>query len=151
MPKRSKKSKYPSRYVAGGWVSAPQYATELACEAKARSENKELPLNFWEIESWAKYFKSQIPAANKLLKKYSEEAVIKALLSSKGKKIYSLRAPWLIDLIEEEQKKVDNKAAAIEQVEVKEYEEIVQMDFTASVLKRLAPKGVLSKLRELDG
>jgi chorismate-pyruvate lyase len=45
---RTNKSRYPSRYSPNGWVSAPQYITELVCEKKAQKEKKELPMKFWE-------------------------------------------------------------------------------------------------------
>ena len=53
----SNKSRYPSRYSPGGWVSAPQYVTELICESKARQDKKDLPRKFWEDKDWEKYFK----------------------------------------------------------------------------------------------
>lgn len=103
---RTDKSKYLSRY-SESYVSASQYITELICEKKATSLKKELPIRFWVLDEWAKYFRSQIASANKLLRKYSEKAIIKALNNPKAKWIYSLRAPHLLPIIEAEQAVVE--------------------------------------------
>ena len=94
--KRTEKSRYQSRYSPKGYVTAAQYICEMICEAKARSEGKELPFKFWELEEWAKFFRSQINSANSLLKKYSEKAILAVLKDNKNSKTYSLRANWLI-------------------------------------------------------
>ena len=74
----TEKSRYPSRYSPEGWVSASQYITELICEKKARTDKKELPIKFWEIKEWCKYYKYQITLANKLIKSHGEDVVIAA-------------------------------------------------------------------------
>lgn len=92
---RTEKSKYESRYSPGGYCTAAQYLVEICCENKARLAGKELPYKFWELEEWAKFFRSQIRAANQLIKKYNEKAVIQVLKEQKNKKTFSLRAKWL--------------------------------------------------------
>ena len=127
---RTEKSKYPSRYSPDGWVSAPQYITEFVCEKKAQKENKELPIKFWEISEWRKYFRYQITIANKLLKDFPEEAIIAALKDRRCWKTYSLRSPFLQSIIKE-------KEALIKDREATEYE-IVEKE------------SIISKFRELD-
>lgn len=105
---RSDKSPYNSRY-SEGYVSAAQYITELVCEKKARKEKKELPIFFWKLAEWEKYFKSQIGSANQLLRKYDGAAIIKALMSPKMFSTYSLRAPWLLDEIIAQQAIIDSR------------------------------------------
>lgn len=102
--------KYISRYSNGKEVSAAQYITELICEHKARLDKEDLHYKFWEHKKWAQFFRNQISSANKLVKKYEARAIISALLSTKGQKIYSLRAPHLIAMIEQEQKKIDKQS-----------------------------------------
>jgi len=102
--KRSDKSRYPSRYSPGGWVSAPQYITELVCEKKALKDEKDLPVKFWEIKEWRKYFRYQITLANKLIKEFGERSVIAALRDNRSWKTYSLRSPFLKSIIEEKKK-----------------------------------------------
>jgi len=98
---RTSKSNYPSRYSPGGWVSAPQYITELVCEKKATKDKKELPIKFWEIKEWRNYFKYQITLANKLINEFGADSVIAALKDSRCWKTYSLRSPFLRGIIEE--------------------------------------------------
>ncbi len=95
---RTEKSKYESRY-SESFVSGLQYITELICEKKARTEGKDLPIRFWQLEDWAKFFKSQVNTSSKLIKKYGEKAIIAALMDNRSYKTYSLRSPWLEKLI----------------------------------------------------
>ncbi len=99
---RSEKSRYLSRYAPSGYVTAAQYISELMCERKAKGD---LPIRFWKIPEWIKYYKSQITACNKLLSKYDEQHILAALKTKQGKRIYSLRVNWLPELIEKEQSK----------------------------------------------
>ena len=138
---RSDKSKYPSRYSPDGWVSAPQYITEFVCEKKARTENKELPIKFWEIKEWRKYFRYQITLANKLLKDFPEEAVIAALKDNRCWKTYSLRSPFLHSIIKEKEELIKERGSV-------DYD-LVETD----QVKRQTnnnKKSIISKLKELD-
>jgi len=96
-------NKYPSKYSNGKLVSAAQFITEIICENKAIKDNKDLHYRFWTNKNWASFYRSQIASAHKLLKTYDATAIIKALKNSKARKIYSLRAPHLIPIIETEQ------------------------------------------------
>jgi hypothetical protein len=101
--KRTDKSRYPSRYSPKGWVSAPQYITELICEKKAQKEKKELPIRFWEIKEWKSYFRYQITLANKLINEFGEDAVVAALKDPRCWSTYSLRAPRVSEIAKEKQ------------------------------------------------
>ena len=138
---RTNKSKYPSRYSPDGWVSAPQYITEFVCEKKAQKENKELPIKFWEISEWRKYFRYQITIANKLLKDFPEEAIIAALKDRRCWKTYSLRSPFLQSIIKE-------KEALIKDREATEYEIVEKESIKHKTNNN--KKSIISKLRELD-
>jgi hypothetical protein len=94
--------KYPSRYSNDKFVSAAQYITEMICEKKAKMDKQDLHHRFWTNKVWAGFFRNQIASANKLIKKYGEKAVIRALKNPKCEKIYSLRAPHLVPIIEQE-------------------------------------------------
>jgi hypothetical protein len=108
--------KYPSKYSNGKDVSAAQYITELICEKRAKMNNQDLHYRFWTTKAWAVYYKNQIASAHKLLNKYSDIAIVKALNGKGAEKIYSLRAPHLVAMIEREQKILDtsNKTLSIE-------------------------------------
>lgn len=105
--KQTQKSRYPSKYSQGVFVTAAQYISELVCEAKARSKKTVLTERFWSEPSWEKFYKQQIIAANGLLRTYRVEAIISALKTRQGSKIFSLHAPWLDDIIKEEQSKLE--------------------------------------------
>ena len=99
--------KYTSKYSNGKSVSSAQYITELICENKAKKDKKDLHYRFWTTKSWEKYYKDQIATAYKLLKKYDAKAIISALKSTQGQKIYSLRAPFLEPIIVEMADKIN--------------------------------------------
>lgn len=99
-------TQYISRYSNNKTVSAAQYITELICERKAFRDKKDLHYRFWEHKTWAAFFRNQIGSAHKLLKKYDAKAIINALLSPQAQKIYSLRAPHLLPMIEQAQDKL---------------------------------------------
>jgi hypothetical protein len=97
--KKIQTNKYLSKYSNGKTVSASQYITEIICEHLAIKNKKDLHYRFWLNKEWEKFYKSQIFSANKLLNKHSDKAIIAALKTPEGQKIYSLRAPHLLDII----------------------------------------------------
>lgn len=114
MPKQqTEKSRYPSRYSPGKFVSAAQYITEFICEAKARKEQTSLPIRFWELPDWKKYYQFQVTICNRLLKQFKAAAILAALKNPKAKYIYSLQAPFLKNLIKMEQDKLDKEVKVI--------------------------------------
>lgn len=134
---------YPSRYSNGKTVSAAQYITELICEHKANIEKLDLHYKFWINKEWSKYYRDQIATANKLLKKYNPKAIIRALNDRKAEKIYSLRAPHLLAII-------DHHETLIESENVNLTEEIDRSEKTIFRQKTNSKQGILSKLKELD-
>jgi hypothetical protein len=136
--------KYPSKYSNGKEVSAAQFITEMICERIAKKKNKDLHFRFWISEEWQKEYKSQIGTANKLLKTYQPQVIINALKSDAGKNIYSLRAPFLIDILVKEQKKYQNKLK-----EDKSKNKKIERNF---LNKGIANKSynILDKLKDID-
>jgi hypothetical protein len=134
--------KYISKYSNGKEVSAAQYIVELICENKAKQEKKDLHYKFWTNAEWASYYRNQIATANKLVKKYNEQAVIRALKNFKAQKIYSLRAPHLVSIIEQEQKLLECENKKI----TKEYDRSQEKTYRATNNK----KSIISKLKELE-
>ena len=139
---RSEKSRYPSRYSPGGWVSASQYITELVCEKKAQREKKELPIKFWENKEWSKYYKYQITLANKLIKKYGEEPIVAARRDKRCWSTYSLRSPFLEKIIQEKAEQVVERPASAE-YNINDSEEVKHKTNNNK-------KSIISKLRDLD-
>jgi hypothetical protein len=141
--KRTDKSCYQSRYSPEGYVHSGQYVTEVICEKKAQQDGKELPLKFWELEEWLKYYKYQIMLANQLIKKYGEHAVIAALMDKRSWKTFSLRSKFLIKVIEEYKAQAELAQKIAKKVE---YDFSEKKTFDSSNNK----KSIISKLRELD-
>jgi hypothetical protein len=135
--------KYPSKYSNGKDVSAAQFITEIICEKKALKDKKDLHYRFWTNKEWAQFYRSQIGTANKLLKKYDATAIIKALKNSKARKIYSLRAPFLPAIIDEEQNKLQELQKDVN------YEKDRTIENT-KFRKNQKSNNIISKLREMD-
>lgn len=95
--------KFISKYSNNKEVTAAQFITEMICEHKAQKDKEDLHYRFWTSKKWSKFYKDQIATANQLVKKYDAMAIIKALKDPKAKNIYSLRAPFLKDIIIEHQ------------------------------------------------
>lgn len=136
------KKQYPSKYSNGKQVSAAQYITEIICEKKAKLTKKDLHYRFWTNKEWEKFYRDQIATANKLLKKYSDTAVIRALNSPKTEKIYSLRAPFLIPIIESEEQLVNSQNTELS----------LNLTRPENVVFGVAKKqtNIISKLKDLD-
>ena len=134
--------KYPSKYSNGKTVTAAQFITEIICENKAKIDKKDLYYRFWTTKEWEKFYKNQIATAIKLLNKYSEKAIIRALSHQKASRIFSLRAPHLIPIIEEQEKLLSSENSALS----KEYDRSSKK-FGNNNRKS---NSVLSKLKELE-
>lgn len=137
------KNKYPSKYSNGKNVAAAQYITELICEKKAQLNKQDLHYRFWTNKEWEKFYRDQIATANKLLKKYSDIAVIRALNNSKAQKIYSLRAPFLIPIIEQEHTRLLNQNQELS-LKLSRPDKV---NFDRNLNKQ---SNIISKLKDLD-
>lgn len=134
--------KYPSKYSNGKTVSSAQYITEIICENKARLNREDLHYRFWISPKWSSYYRDQIASANKLLKKYTPEAIVAALNNDKAKKIYSLRAPHLIAMIEEQEKILANQNKTLTIKTDRKENKVFETNKQKST--------ILSKLKEID-
>lgn len=135
-------NKYISKYSNGKEVSAAQYITELICENKARLEKKDLHYRFWTNKIWSKYYRDQIATANKLLQKYDAKSIVNALKDSQASKIFSLRAPHLIAIIDKHQKLLE--------AENKNFTLDINRESAGSFRSVTKRNNILSKLKELD-
>jgi hypothetical protein len=134
--------KYISKYSNGKEVTAAQYITELICENKAKRTKKDLHYKFWTTKEWSLYYRNQISTANKLVKQYNEAAIIRALKSSDGQNIYSLRAPFLMPLILKAEEAIANENKTL----TNSYDRSEQKTFQTQSNK----KSIISKLRKLE-
>ena len=132
---------YLSKYSNGKYVSAAQYITELICENKAIKDKCDLHYRFWLTKKWAMYYRNQIASAHKLLEKYRANAIIKALKDTDGKKIYSLRAPHLVDIIQRYEDQIDSENTTL----TKNLDRTERVSFRSQ-----SQKTILSKLKDID-
>lgn len=135
------KNLYPSRYSNGKNVSASQYITELICEHKAKLDKLDLHYRFWLKKEWAVFYRNQIGSANKLLITYHPKAIIQALNDAQAQKIYSLRAPHLIPIIEKFQKLLESENTTLAQ----NYDRKTIKDHRIIPIKQ----NIISKLKDL--
>jgi hypothetical protein len=106
--------------------SEAQLLTEFVCQRMALIKGKVLPDKFWNYSDWKKTYQLQIIQANALLKLYDYKAIMLALKSWRGKKTYSLRSPYLLEIIKEEQQKIDRVKTISEKSEkIEIHEDIV--------------------------
>lgn len=133
--------KYISKYSNETEVTAAQYITEIICEHYAKKNKLDLHYRFWTHKEWEKYYRSQIGTANKLLKKYDAKAVIRALNNAKSIKIYSLRAPHLVAIIETEQDKLKTENTELKTQYNRKNDRYI---------KNTGKKNIISKLKELE-
>jgi len=134
--------KYLSKYSNGKTVSAAQFITEIVCENKARRDKLDLHYRFWTHSTWATFYRNQIASANKLVKQYGAKPIIKALQDDKGKNIYSLRAPFLIPIIE--------KYRDLIEAENKDFTLEIDRNSKTSFRQPTSKRNIISKLKELD-
>lgn len=136
--------KYPSKYSNGKQVSSAQYITEIICENRAKMLKKDLHYRFWVTKEWSQYYRNQIGSANKLLEKYSDTAIIRALNNPKASKIYSLRAPHLLPIIEQEESKLETQNTEL----TIDIDRVSDPKFQATNFN--TKKSILSRLKDID-
>ena len=150
--KRSEHMKYPSQYSPGGWVTAAQYIVELVCEKNAQKKggDGDLPLQFWKLDEWSKYFVFQSMCVNRLLKKYHPKPIIAVV---KRKNIWTLRPAWVEKVIAKENELfIANTLAAIAANKEKQVRESKKESIINVPTRRTARLGTssLDKLLALE-
>lgn len=105
---RTELSKYKSPST-GDFCTPAQYIAELICQKQAKHEKLgTLPYKFWNTPKWKKIYIRQVSLANKLIKEYGEEPVIKFVSSKTGSKTISLGARNVRSDIEKIKFSLDN-------------------------------------------
>ena len=121
--KRSELSKYMSPST-GEYCTAAQYIAEIICQRIADKDKVgTLAYKFWNNEKWKKTYIRQVGLANKLVKEWGDEAVVRFIKSKKGSKILSLGMKGIEDQIEFFKSSLDNResGAIIEVIKSLEY------------------------------
>jgi hypothetical protein len=135
---QTEKSRYPSRYSPGQYVTAAQYIIELVCEQYARKQGKELPIHFWKLDEWRTYWGGQCRTVNQLIKKFPPSLLIKII---KEKKLDNVRPKWAQALFIK---------GMMEYKEVKEEKQKIDRPTEIILPKKNIKGGILDKLDEID-
>ena len=115
----TEKSRYKSPST-GEYCTCAQYISEIVCGRMAEKENVGTqPYKFWNTPKWKKVYQYQAVLANRLLKRYREAAIIKALHSPECKNMYSLRYPRLESVIRKYEQVIDQQSS-VTTIEIKE-------------------------------
>jgi len=141
--KRTDKSRYKHEST-GDHCTCAAYVAEIMCKKNAENKNEgSLPYKFWSKKPWDWTFKRQLFVANKLIKKFSEAGIVKAITSNEFRKIFSLNHPQAeriirkYHLIAEEQSKAEKQ-------------EVVYTENPTVRKKTYGKKNILQKLRNIE-
>lgn len=141
--KRTEKSKYKHKST-GEYCTCAAYVAEIMCMRNAENKNQgSLPYKFWSKKPWNWTFRRQINAAHKLLKQFSEEALVKAIGSKEFSRIFSLNHPKVLGIIKRYQLLLNEQANSAKQ----------NIEVTKNAnhrKKKFGKKSLLNKMRELE-
>lgn len=88
-------------------ITPAQKIAEIIMERAIIAKGKTPPVRFWRLAAYKKDFVWQVILANRLLTRYSESAILRAVQSQAARTITSLANRRLIPLIEAEQHKLE--------------------------------------------
>lgn len=129
--------KYTDR--AGNQITAAQFITELLLIRRANKEKKILPIEFWKIDHYKKWYQINIIHISRFIKNYNPDDVIRVLLREPF--IFSVRHPKLKKWILEEQKNREQFEAMTTSYEIVD----------TPVLPKPQLSKLITDLRALDG
>lgn len=139
---RTEKSKYRHQST-GDYCTCAAYVAEIMCMRNAENKNQgSLPYKFWSKKPWDWTFKRQLFAARKLLKTFSEAALVKAIHSDEFRSIFSLNNPRALPIIKKYAKIVQEEQDKQQQLEVTEN--------PIARKKTYGKKSSLNKLRSIE-
>ena len=141
--KRTEKSKYKHEST-GDHCTCAAYVAEIMCRKNAENKNQgSLPYKFWNKKPWDWTFKRQLIAANSLIKKFSEAAIVKAVNSSEFRGVFSLNHPKGVSVLTKYQLLLDKEKSKPKQnIEVKKN--------PSRRKKSYGKKNLLDKLRKIE-
>lgn len=140
---RTEQSKYKHEST-GDYCTCAAYVAEIMCRKNAENKNQgSLPYKFWNCKPWDWTFRRQLYAANNLIKRFSEEAVVKAINSDEFKNIFSLNHPKAVSIIRKIKLILDSENTKPKQdINIKENAKTRKNTYGS--------KNYLNKLRKID-
>ena len=141
---RSDRSKYTSPST-GEFCTCAQYVAELMCTRMAQRKNQGTQAyKFWNTDKWKKIYQLQVILASRLISKYSEIALVKAVQSRELSRAYSLRHPKVNDVV--------RKHDVQTKLEASRLKKDLEVNESAKTRKKsYCKRSKLNQLRNLDG
>ena len=140
--KRTQKSRYKHK-TTGDYCTCAAYVAETMCIKNSENKNEgSLPYKFWNHKPWNWTFQRQLVAANKLLKEYTEAALVKAIHSTEFNRIFSLNHPNVIGIIKKYQLLLDEQTHRKQDVNVKKNAKHQK--------KKYGRKNIFNTLRDIE-
>jgi hypothetical protein len=141
---RTDLSKYKSPST-GDFCTSAQYVAEIICQQQAKHEKAgTLPYKFWNKGKWKNIYIRQIGLANKLIKEFGEDAVIKFIKSKEGLRTISLGARNVKTSLAKIRYELDNAPKHDTIIEVKTQE----LEFKPR--KSFGSKTLIERLKEIE-
>jgi len=141
--KRTEKSKYKHKST-GDYCTCAAYVAEILCTNNAQNQNiGSLPYKFWNVKPWDWTFKKQVILARKFIKKFSEEALVKAVSSPEFSRTFSLNSPRAEGIVRKYHE-------IIKAQQEKETQELNVIENAKTSKKKFGKKSGLNKLREIE-
>lgn len=131
-------------HSSGEPCTAAQLIAEIFITRQEAIKKNIVPSKFWNLPKYKKRYIFAVIQANGLLKLYSGEAIIAALMSKDGSWIAWPGVDALVPLIEKEEARIEKFKADLDSVT-----ETVRKD--PKPMNKFGSKSMLSKLRDLDG
>ncbi len=129
-------------HSSGESCTAAQLIAEILITRQEQKKKNIVPHKFWNLPKYKKRYIFTIIQVNGLLKLYSSDAIIAALMSNKW--VAWANNNSLINLIEKEEARIKKAKSNLESVT-----DTVHKD--PKPMKTFGNKNMLSKLRDLDG
>lgn len=141
--KRTEKSRYQHEST-GDHCTCAAYVAEIMCKRNAENKNEgSLPYKFWNRKPWDWTFKRQLFAANKLIKEFSEQGLVRAINAPEFKRIFSLNHPKAKAIIRKYHLIVEEENAQPRQ-------EMEYVEQPKHRKKSFGGKNILQKLRKIE-
>lgn len=140
MNKKEIRGKFTYKSIfTGEYIMPHQWVAEVLVKRKAAREEIVLADRFWlSNDEWSKEFRKQVQQAAKLIKKYSEEAVLSFVKNNPWK--FSLFTKANIEFIKEEQAIIDSRVITTEIVVEDAFQFISRKNNKKSLLGKLNGK-----------
>ena len=117
-------------------LTSAQKLAEMMSERLFSSKGMSLPIKFWNLKPYKQFWFYQMLLANKLLKRYPAQVIMKCLRSSRAKNVYSLAAVKILYPLFDKELIEFNKLA---------YQDPTEIDIDIDKLEQEEPRPIYQK------